>query len=468
MDRKTIAAVATPPGEGAVGVLRLSGNEALAVAGRVFRSLHGKKSLKSAPDRVLLHGVAQDPRDGAPVDEVLAAVFRGPHSYTGEDVVEFYCHGGRLVVERMLKALEAAGARPAAPGEFTWRAFFNGRLDLAQAEAVIDVVRARSEEGLRCAVSGLLGALSERVGRLKEELVGTLAHLEAALDFPDEEVPELAWPEIVARLRRVEEDVAGLLAGAGRGRLLREGLRAVLVGRPNVGKSSLLNALVGRERAIVTPVPGTTRDVIEENVVLDGVPVCLVDTAGLRAARNAVEREGVRRARGAAREANVTILVLDGSVALQAGDREAAAHLGKYISVVALNKADRARTATGDEAVALLPGRPCVWVSARTGEGLPELERAVVRAGQGRPVAVPPGGGEGRQDVVVTRARHEEALARAGRQVAAAVREASRSRREELVAARVREALHALGEITGENVDEDVIKAIFATFCVGK
>lgn len=465
MQEEPIAAVATAPGEGAVGIVRLSGEGAVGLADRVFRSLHGKASLKSARDRMLLHGVARDPASGRTVDEVLVVVARGPRSYTGEDVVEFFCHGGRAAVGAILSALIAVGARPARPGEFTLRAFLNGRMDLVQAEAVADVVSARSRQALGSAVSGVLGGLTRRVAALKEELLATAAHLEAALDFAEEEVPPLAWEEVQGRLESIRAGLRELLGEARLGRLYREGLRVVLAGRPNVGKSSLLNALLGRERAIVAPVPGTTRDTLEETAVVEGVPLCLVDTAGLRAGGDAIEREGVHRARREIGEAQVVVLVLDGSEPLRADDREAAAEVTGRPAVVAVNKRDLAGAVSDQEAGALLPGRTVLRVSARTGEGLEDLTRAVLAAGTA--AGGGPAGLEGAQDTVVTRARQEEALRRAEGAVDRALKEA-RGRREELVAAQVRQALYALGELTGENVDDDLLERLFATFCVGK
>lgn len=469
MQDETIVALATPPGEGAVGVIRLSGEGALQAGSAVFRSLHGGGPLYQAPERKLVHGVAVDPVSGAVLDEVLVAAARGPRTYTGEDVVEFFCHGGRMVLDQVLAALVTAGARPARPGEFTERAFLNGRIDLAQAEAVADVVRARSAEAARAAASGLLGGLGQRVRELKEPLVKLLAHLEAALDFVEEEVPPVGEAEVKEALAEAAGGLRRLLAGARRGRLYREGLRAVLVGRPNVGKSSLLNALVGRERAIVTSVPGTTRDVLEEEVVFEGVPVCLVDTAGLRAARDEVEAEGVRRAREAAEQAAVVVLVLDGSVALTPEDREAAALVAGRTGVVAVNKADRPPAVDSSEVRGLAPGWPAVAVSALTGNGLEELGSAIVRAAAGESVGPTPSlNWEGRQDALVMRARQEEAFRRAERAVSQAQADLEHGRGEELVASDVKLALAALGEVTGENVDEEVIAALFATFCVGK
>jgi tRNA modification GTPase len=297
------------------------------------------------------------------------------------------------------------------------------------------------------------------------ELVEVLAHLEAALDFDDQEVPAVSLSEVGAKVGQIEANLQGLLADARRGRLYREGLRVVLAGRPNVGKSSLLNALVGRERAIVTEVPGTTRDVLEETVVVEGVPVCLVDTAGLRTAVDPIEVEGVRRARMALEGASVVVLVVDGSVGWSGGDREAAVAIEGTPAVVAVNKSDLGLALDMEELEAVAPRTRSARVSALTGEGLGQLwDEIMAAAGLSREEQ----GSEGRQDVLVTSARHEEALLRAAGELALARREAEQRGGEELVAARLRAAVHALGEITGESVDEEVLKEIFSSFCLGK
>lgn len=465
LEPDTIVAVATAPGSGAVGVLRLSGPEAVEVADRVFRPLHGRRALAETGSYRMRHGLVVAPGTGRAVDEVLAFVAREPRSYTGEDVVEFSGHGGAASLGAVLGALVEAGARPARPGEFTLRAFLNGRMDLSQAESVADVVQARSGEALACAVEGLRGRLGQRVRAMAGELVEVLAHLEAALDFDDQEVPAVSLSEVGAKVGQIEANLQGLLADARKGRLYREGLRVVLAGRPNVGKSSLLNALVGRERAIVTEVPGTTRDVLEETVVVEGVPVCLVDTAGLRTAVDPIEVEGVRRARMALEGASVVVLVVDGSVGWSGGDREAAVAIEGTPAVVAVNKSDLGLALDMEELEAVAPRTRSARVSALTGEGLGQLwDEIMAAAGLSREEQ----GSEGRQDVLVTSARHEEALLRAAGELALARREAEQSGGEELVAARLRAAVHALGEITGESVDEEVLKEIFSSFCLGK
>ncbi|MGE5509420.1 MAG: tRNA uridine-5-carboxymethylaminomethyl(34) synthesis GTPase MnmE [Chitinophagales bacterium] len=466
MDSETIVAVATPPGLGAVGVLRLSGPHAVKIADRVFRPLHGSVPLRETKSHRVRHGLAVFPGTGRVGDEVLVFVARGPRSYTGEDVVEFSCHGGPAPVGAVLDALVQAGARPARPGEFTLRAFLNGRMDLSQAEAVSDIVRARSGEALAAAVAGLQGKLGERIRASAAELVDLLAHLEAALDFDDQEVPPVQPGEVGAATARVERQLRELVSGARAGRLYREGLRVVLAGRPNVGKSSLLNVLTGRDRAIVTEVPGTTRDPVEDSLVVDGVPVCLVDTAGLRETADRIEAEGVRRAEAAVEAASVAVLVVDGSAPLTSEDFGAARRMPVPAGVVAVNKADLPQVVEACDVEALVPGARLVRVSALRGSGLAGFWREVMAAaglgGEGG------SGLEGRQDALVTSARHEEALRRAIRELEGARVEAGRGGGEELVAARVRAALRALGEITGESVDEEVLAAIFSSFCLGK
>ncbi len=305
----TIAAVATPPGEGGIAVIRVSGQDALAVAGRVFRSRNaGDVALWAG--YTVRYGQFVEAENGNVVDDGLLTVFRAPHSYTGEDTVELSCHGGRVTTARILQLTLQAGARLAEPGEFTQRAFVNGRMDLAQAEAVADVIRARTDAAQRVARQQLDGALSQAVIQLKDELIGIVAAIEVTIDYSDE-VGELDHATILPRIEAVQRGLAQLLQTAERGRILREGLRAAIVGRPNVGKSSLLNALLRQERAIVTPIAGTTRDLVEESANIGGVPVVFVDTAGIRATDDVVERIGVERARRAIAEADTILFVVD-------------------------------------------------------------------------------------------------------------------------------------------------------------
>lgn len=478
----TVVAIATPPGEGAIGVIRLSGPEAISITARLFRGARGKR-LEEVESHRLVYGrlVRRDPARGEEVllDEVLVAVMRAPRSYTGEDVVEISCHGSVVILERVMEALLAEGAAPAPPGEFTRRAFMNGRIDLAQAEAVIDLVRARSPRGAEAAAAQLAGRLSEAVRGIKAELLNLLAHVQVAIDYPEEGVDELGEAEFEARVERAVEQLEELIRSAGAGRVLREGIRLAITGRPNVGKSSLLNALLREPRAIVTDVPGTTRDVIEERAVLGGVGFTLVDTAGVRETGDAIERIGVERAKDAVRSADVVLAVFDGSAPLAPEDEEVIRLLrgdaagapppdgemdeGPRV-VAVVNKADlpqRLDVASLEAALGAARRVRVVKVSALTGEGLEELEKAAVEAALG---------GEAlRSDaVLVTRVRHRRALERA-REALLAARESFRSgMTADLISVDLQESLEALAEITGENVTEALIEEIFAEFCVGK
>ncbi|MGE5560523.1 MAG: tRNA uridine-5-carboxymethylaminomethyl(34) synthesis GTPase MnmE [Chloroflexota bacterium] len=448
-----IAAVATAAGEGGIGVIRLSGAEALAVARRVWRGVVPEAGR-------FRHGYVVDPEDRSVIDEALLLVFRAPHSYTGEDVVELQCHGGSVALGRCLAAVLAAGARAARAGEFTERAFLNGRIDLSQAEAVIDVIRARTAAGLRQAVGQLSGRLAAAVGRLRHEAIGLLAAIEAAVDYPDEvdEPDRRGLAEQLLASATAAEALAGTYR---RGHLVRDGLSVAIIGRPNVGKSSLLNALAGAERAIVTAVPGTTRDAVRDWVDIGGVPVELVDTAGLRAGGDEIERLGMERSRQWIERADVLMVVIDGHLPPVAEDEQVLTEVDCGRALLVLNKSDLGLSPAAVrfgrdfgaglgvvEASAVTPGG-CDLLVSRLGE--------LARAGQ------PPEAG-----AVATRERHRRALADA----AAALRDGAAAAQAgvplDLLVIDLRRALQALGEITGETVSEDVIERIFADFCVGK
>ena len=470
LDNATIAAVATAPGEGGIGVVRISGAEAAAIAASVFRRGTDGRSpnLRNTPSHRLIYGRIVDPATDEAIDEALLAWMRGPHTYTREDTVELSCHGGPLPVRETLRVVLAAGARQAEPGEFTLRAFLNGRLDLTQAEAVLNVVSARTAEGLRLAVADLAGDLTRRLGPARESLVGLLAYLDAAADFPEDEIPDT---DVDAGLAAAEAALAAAVAGSRAGRLYQEGAQVALVGRPNVGKSSLLNALLRADRAIVTPIAGTTRDVIAETVDLRGIPATLLDTAGIAETADVVEGLGIERSRRALAASAAAVLVLDGSAPPAAEDlivaRELAARLpegdGALRSpppvVVAVNKRDLPQRTPQDAVLALLPGCPVVAVSSLTGEGIAALEDALADllagpAGQARPALIT--------------ARQEAALDRALAHVRAATAARAGGYPLDLLAVDVRAALHAVGEVTGEAVDEAVLDEIFRRFCIGK
>jgi tRNA modification GTPase len=448
----TIVAVATPRGEGGVGIVRLSGPAALRLARQLFQPRSGELPLEPLP-RHLYYGDLCD-EAGAVLDEGLCAWFPAPHSYTAEDVVEFSAHGSDIGLARLVEAARRLGARLAAPGEFTQRAFLNGRLDLARAEAVVDIIRARTEDALRVAGRQLEGRLSRAIREVRATLIGLLAAIEAAIDFPDDVDPP-APAALAAGIAASADRVHHLLATADAGRLYREGASVVIAGRPNVGKSSLLNALLGEERAIVTPVAGTTRDVIEEGLSLGGVPVRAIDTAGLRDTEDPVERLGVSRTRAELARADLTLLVVDAAAGLTDADRALMREReGRWILVA--NKIDRGDVLTAD----LRTGVALVRVSALTGEGLDRLVDAI------RTCLV--GGELGAEPVLVTNARHRAALAAAARALADADAGAAAGADLAAVAVDLKIAAESLGDITGESVTEETIAQIFARFCVGK
>ena len=457
----TIAAIATAAGAAGLAVVRMSGPHALAVADAVFV---GASPLARAAGDTLHHGWALAPAAPrgarARLDEVVAAVFRAPRSYTRQDVVELSCHGGAVSAGRVLAALLAAGARQARPGEFTLRAFLNGRLDLVQAEAVADLIRAETEAAHDLALAQLRGGLSRRLAALVEAVSDALAEVEARVDFAEDvggvEVP----PRVVAAVAAAEAALADLLAGADYARAVREGVTVVLAGRPNVGKSSLFNALLGARRAIVTATPGTTRDLVSEPLEIAGVRVTLTDSAGLRRGGGEAESEGVRRAREALAAAAVVIWVVDASVPLAPEDRRIAGRLAGRRVLAALNKSDLPAVAAPGEAAALLAAPPeaVVAVSATRGDGVEEL-----RAALGALLS----GGRGLAGAVANR-RHAGALARARAALARAGAAARSGAPGEIVALELREGLGALGEVTGRALGGDVLERIFSRFCVGK
>ena len=452
----TIAAIATAPGAAGLAVVRLSGRDALAVADRVFR---GRSSLESVASHTLHHGWVMDGENR--VDEIIAAVFRAPHSYTREDVVELSCHGGALPSRRVLTALLSAGARLAGPGEFTLRAFLNGRLDLAQAEAVADVIAAATGAAHDLALAQLAGALSRRLDGLSESLVDALAEVEARVDFAEDvggvEVPE----HVVKAIGDVASSLGELLRGADYARALRDGVRVPLVGRPNVGKSSLFNALLGESRAIVTELPGTTRDRVSETIEVAGVPVTLSDTAGLRNTDEPVERIGVALAEQALADSALVLWVIDGAAPLTTEDREIAARVAGKPLLVALNQCDRGAAVAVEDVAALLDGAPrrIVRVSAVRGDGLEVVRESLASLL----------GAEGSGEApAVANPRHAEALGRAQVALVRASDAARAGAPGEVVAIELRDAIAAIGEVTGKAIAEDLLERIFGKFCVGK
>jgi tRNA modification GTPase len=450
----TIAAIATPLGEGGLAVIRISGRDALAVAGRVFRA-NGKSVsvFTEAPSHTVHYGHVV--RDGNRVDEVLLTLLRAPRTFTREDTVEISCHGGVLVTRMVLETVLAAGARLAEAGEFTQRAFLNGRIDLTQAEAVADLIHARTELALGAAHEQLAGKLAVRINRLRDDLMNVLAHVEAHIDFPDEDIAPDTQAALLRRLDLASEGMAELLRTEREGQILRRGIRAAIVGRPNAGKSSLLNQLLGRERAIVSPIAGTTRDTVEETANVRGIPVVFVDTAGLRETRDAVEAEGVRRSRSAMDSAELILHVIDQSEPFNPEDERLAAVCGGRPRLVVRNKADLTT------ALVVPPDWTVVPVACADGQGIEALKDAIAALVWSGAVA-----GEPQQ--VTVNARHAAALQRAAEALRLARSGLARGDSLELVAFELRTATAAVGEIVGKTTTEDLLDAVFGQFCLGK
>jgi len=448
----TITAMSTAIGEGGIGIVKMSGPEVLPILQMLFVSRKGEWQPIS---HHLHHGHIMDPDSQEIVDEVLVSYMKAPHTYTRQDVAEINCHGGIVPLRRILELTLRHGARLASPGEMTLRAFVLGRLDLAQAEAVLDVVRAKTEAGLRVAVEQLGGRLSKEIRDVRAALVDVLAYLEATIDFSEDEIPE---QDIRTPLEEARRRIEDLLSSADEGIIYRQGIRAAIVGRPNVGKSSLLNALLRTSRAIVTPIPGTTRDTLEESINLQGIPLTLVDTAGIAESENLVERLGIERSREALSRADLALLVADVSEPLQESDWEIARLIGGKPTILVINKIDLPAVAAVDD---LLPAVRRVRVSALTEDGLKGLEEAIVQAvfsGQVMASDAP----------LVNNPRHKQALQGALEHVGAAEEVNQRKMPADFIAIDLTAAVNVLGEITGETASEDLLEIIFSEFCVGK
>jgi tRNA modification GTPase len=454
----TITAISTPLGQGGIGIVRMSGPKSLAIAGRIFRP-NKKESIASAETFSVLYGRVVDPASGEEIDEVLVTVMRAPRSYTREDVVEVNCHGGMVAVRTVLDICVAEGARLAEPGEFTKRAFLNGRISLAQAEAVMDIIAAKTDESMKIAAEQLRGTLSTELTQLRDSLIEICAHAEAHIDFPEEEIELETSSGMGARVRAVKAEMERLSKTFEEARFFREGLSVAIVGRPNVGKSSLLNALLKKDRAIVTEFPGTTRDTIEEYLNIEGLPVRIVDTAGIRSADETVEREGIKRSLHALETADFAIVVLDGSEPLREDDRDLLKRTEGKASLIAINKSDMGECMSiGDE---LLQGKERVRISALLGEGIEDLKLLIVRLNLRN-------GKEAREGTVVTNIRHKQAIDRAAAALGRAADVLASGSPLEIFAIELREAAAGIGEITGEVTTEEILKRIFDDFCIGK
>ncbi len=462
----TITAIATPIGEGGISVIRVSGPDARSIVTKGFR---GKADLTAAESHTAHFGRFVS-RDNTHLDDVVAVVYRGPNSYTGEDTVEVSCHGGVYVTRRIVEALIGYGCRHAEPGEFTKRAFLSGKMDLSQAEAVADLIHARTERSREASLQQLAGGLSAQIELLRKNLIQTSSMLELELDFAEDGYEFADKGRVKDQVERAIAQIDELLASYQRGRVYRDGVKIVLAGMPNVGKSSLLNALLRQNRAIVTEIPGTTRDTIEENLVLDGVLFRIVDTAGLRETIDRVEAEGVRRSHDQVKSGDLLLLVLDTSKEPRQEELDLAKRLVQDLKkksapvILVLNKTDLVKTRNGKsrKLIEALETPHAVEVSALTGDGLDRLRRMLVDTTIGS------GTGPGEASVTVTNARHFDSLLRAKERLGLTLASLKAGQSSEFLAVDLRAALDSLGEITGAVTTDDILNEIFAKFCIGK
>lgn len=448
----TIAAISTPLGYSGIGIVRLSGRDAIRIADEVFCSPK-KKTLKETPSHRMLYGHIVNPSTEEVIDEVLVSVMRAPYTYTREDVVEINCHGGPLVLRRLLELLLKSGARLAEPGEFTRRAFLNGRIDLSQAEAVLDVINAMTERAQMAAMEQLGGGLSKKIETLRDKLIELTAFVEAYIDFPEEDIEPLSLRD---KALEISQALRRLIEGSREGVVLREGLKCAIIGRPNVGKSSLLNALLQRDRAIVTEMPGTTRDIIEEYLDIDGLPVRIMDTAGIREASDIAEKEGVERSLKAMQGADLVLLILDGAEDLHDTDRQLIEESNSKNTILVINKIDLPVRWELNESF----DKPIVRVSALKGTGLEELRNRILDMALGDKSSLGYG--------IVTNIRHVKALERALVGVDSFIEGLNKNLSPEFLSIELKEALDAIGEIIGITTPQDILNKIFSTFCIGK
>lgn len=470
---ETICAIATAAGEGGIGIVRVSGEKAVEIAASVVQ-LHSGRSLQESRSRVMYAADIDFPANQSPhsnprvgpsgkLDHALVVVMRAPRSYTGEDVVEIHSHGSPLILQMLCATLADRGARLAMPGEFTRRAFLNGKIDLLQAEGVLDTIQAKTAASLRIAQGQLRGGLSRTVGEVRAMLIHLLAQVEAGIDFAEEDISIIQDTQVSDSLHQAQDEVDRLLSTAREGRIFREGISVAIAGRPNVGKSSLLNALLETDRAIVTPVPGTTRDVLDEVLNIRGIPVRLFDTAGLRSTEDLVEREGIVRTREAIDQAELLLLLVDGSTPLIDEDRSLLAEYPTKPRIILVNKVDLPQAIALEElrSLAHVTADAVVRISAKTGEGLDELRDAI----RGKVVRSDV---EPAESALLTRTRHQTALAHARDAIEHAMNSVGEGMAAECVAMDVRAALEFLGELSGETTTEDILDRIFQDFCIGK
>lgn len=456
----TIAAISTAVGEAGIGIVRISGKKALEIGNAIFR---GSKvgQIDEKYNRKLVYGHIIDNKNNQLVDEVLISYMKGPYTYTREDMVEVYCHGGIISVRNVLNLILNNGARLAEPGEFTKRAFLNGRLDLSQAEAVIDMIRAKTDKSFEASLDQLEGSLSKKINEIRNILLEMIAHVEVSIDFPDEDIEDITYHDLEKSGYRVKEEIEMLLSTADRGRILRDGLNTVILGKPNVGKSSLLNAVLGENRAIVTDIPGTTRDIIEEYVNIDGIPLRIIDTAGIRDTEDIVEQIGVDRAKESVEKADLIIAIFDASKELSVEDYKIIELIKDKKSLVLLNKTDLPIKYNESQLKKLINNKEIITTSIISGLGVDVLEKSIKSMFYSGEIEI-------YSDTIVTNIRHKNQLIKALENISHVIEDIRSNIPIDCIEVDLKNCWENLGEISGDTIGEDILDKIFSEFCIGK
>lgn len=454
----TIAAVASAMSPSGIGIIRISGPESMEVIDRIYKSPNDKKKIKDVHTHTIHYGFIVD--KGDVIDEVLVIIMRGPHTYTGEDTVEIDCHGGVLAMKKVLETVIKNGARPAEPGEFTKRAFLNGRIDLSQAEAVMDVIQAKSEYALKSSLSQLNGSVQESIRDIRSKIIYHIAYIESALDDPEHISVDGYGDVLQEEIKPLKKQIEKLLKSADEGKMIREGIKTVILGKPNAGKSSLLNLLVGEERAIVTDIAGTTRDILEEQIVLNGISLRMIDTAGIRKTDDTVEKIGVERAREYAKDADLILYVVDASQPLDENDQSIMELLKDKKAIVLLNKSDL-NAEVSEDSIRKQVNAPVLWISAKEETGIEELEDTIKEL-------FFTGELDFNDEVYITNIRHKTALEEAKKSLELVENSIDMGMAEDFYTIDLMDAYESLGRIIGESVGEDLVNEIFSKFCTGK
>lgn len=456
----TIAAISTAPAIGGIGIIRMSGDECFEILNKIFIPKH-KEKIENIKGYTIKYGKVVNPKTNKIIDEVLVSYFKNPKSYTAEDLCEINSHGGIVVVREILELCLQNGAELAEPGEFTKRAFLNGRIDLTQAEAIIDIINAKTSREAQESANQLEGYLSKKINEIKAKIMDLMVDIEANIDYPEYDVEEVSNNRAEGKLIEVKKDLENLSKTFENGKILKDGIKIAIIGSPNAGKSSLLNSILKEERAIVTDIAGTTRDIIEEQVVIEGIPFKIVDTAGIRNARDKIEQIGIEKSKKAANEADVVIGVFDSSVELNDEDREILKLLQKKKSIIILNKIDLNIDKAGNSPEILQASSPVVKLSIKNGDNLDELYHELIKMFNLNQINLG-------NELLITNARHQELINKAIESTRMAIDDLKNDMPIDIISINIKQILEHLGEITGDNISEDIIKSIFSKFCLGK